>query len=231
MGKRIIARRRGRGGSTYRSPSHRHPGEARYPRIPEGKGKVTDLVHAPGRSAPLMRIDYGVGKALMIAPEGLSVGQEVVLGRYAPIEMGNTLPIGLIPEGTIVHNIESVPGDGGKLVRAAGAGAAIVSHGRMVVIQLPSGKFRRTNPSCRATIGIVAGSGRREKPFTKAGKKYHAHRSKAKRYFQVKGIAMNPVNHPHGGGGHPHVGKPSTVSANAPPGRKVGRLSPKKRRR
>lgn len=230
MGKRIIPRRRGRGGSTYRSPGHRHPGEVRYPRISHGKGRVVNVVHAPGRSAPLMDVDYEGVRAYMIAPEGISVGRAVMLGRDAPIDLGNTLSIGLIPEGTIVHNIESVPGDGGKLVRAAGAGATIVSHGKMTAIQLPSGKFRRINPSCRATIGIVAGSGRREKPFAKAGKKYHAYRSKAKRYFKVKGIAMNAVNHPHGGGGHPHVGKPSTVSANAPPGRKVGRLSPKRRK-
>ena len=95
----------------------------------------------------------------------------------------------------------------------------------------PARVFKTINPSCKATVGLVAAGGRGEKPFTKAGKKFYAYQSKAKRYFKVKGIAMNAVNHPHGGGGHPHVGKPSTVGRNAPPGRKVGRLSPQKKRR
>jgi large subunit ribosomal protein L2 len=80
-------------------------------------------------------------------------------------------------------------------------------------------------------VGIVAGGGRGDKPFGKSGKKYHALKSKAKMHFKVSGVAMNPVDHPHGGGAHKHVGKPSTVSRNAPPGRKVGRLSPKKKSR
>ena len=98
-------------------------------------------------------------------------------------------------------------------------------------IQLPSGKFKTLDSRCRATIGIVAGGGHKEKPMAKAGKKYHTYRSKPKRFPLVKGVAMNAVNHPHGGGGHPHVGRPSTVSKNAPPGMKVGRLSSRKGRR
>ena len=96
---------------------------------------------------------------------------------------------------------------------------------------MPSGEFKSFDPRCRATVGVVAGGGLKEKPFAKSGNKYHAYRSKSKAYFKVKGIAMNAVDHPHGGGGHPHVGVPSTVSRNAAPGRKVGRLSPKRRRK
>jgi large subunit ribosomal protein L2 len=82
-----------------------------------------------------------------------------------------------------------------------------------------------------ATVGLVAGGGHKEKPFAKSGKKFHAYGGKAKAYFKVKGIAMNPVNHPHGGGGHPHVGTQSSVGRNTPPGRKVGRLAPQRKKK
>ena len=161
----------------------------------------------------------------MIAPDGLEIGQRVTVGGYN-IDRGNTLPLGSIPEGTLVYNIESFPGDGGKFVRAAGTTAVIVSQAGRTVVQLPSGQFKTLDPKCRATIGVVAGAGRGDKPFAKAGKKVLAYRSISKPPFIVRGVAMNPVDHPHGGGAHQHVGRPSTVSWHASPGRKVGRLSP-----
>ncbi|MFH0815247.1 MAG: 50S ribosomal protein L2 [Methanobacteriota archaeon] len=231
MGKRIITRRRGCGGSTYRSPSHRHLGDLQYPRGLSGTGKIMDIVQAPGRSAPVALVKPAGKQFYMLAPESVHVGQELHFDNDAEIQPGNVMPVGLIPEGTLVHNIESRPGDGGKFIRAAGTSAVIVGHGVTTTLQMPSGQFKNINPSCKATIGLVAAGGRGEKPYTKAGKKFYAYQSKAKRYFKVKGVAMNAVNHPHGGGGHPHVGKPSTVGRNAPPGRKVGRLSPQKKRR
>jgi large subunit ribosomal protein L2 len=233
MGKRIIPRRRGKGSSTYRSPSHRHLGHVMYPKGVTGNGRVIDLVQAPGRSAPVAEVEFAgrMKTVYLLAPESVYVGQDVTISNEAEIQPGNVLAVGLIPEGTLVHNIESRPGDGGRFIRAAGASAVVVSHGAATVLQMPSGQFKNVNPSCKATVGLVSGSGRGEKPFTKAGKKFYSYQSKAKRYFKVKGIAMNAVNHPHGGGGHPHVGKPSTVGRNAPPGRKVGRLSPQKKRR
>jgi large subunit ribosomal protein L2 len=206
-------------------------GDIQYPRGLSGTGKVLDIVQAPGRSAPLAEVEAGGRSFYMIAPESIHVGQELDFEQDAEVHPGNVMPIGLIPVGTLVHNIESRPGDGGKFIRAAGTSAAIVNHDVATTIQMPSGKFKDINPSCKATVGLVAAGGRGEKPFTKAGAKFYAYQSKAKRYFKVKGIAMNAINHPHGGGGHPHVGKPSTVGRNAPPGRKVGRLSPKKKRR
>jgi len=165
----------------------------------------------------------------MIACDGLSVGQRVTHG--APnIDRGNTLPLKDIPEGTLVYNIEARPGDGGRFVRAAGTQAVVVSHGERTVVQLPSGQFHSFHRECRATIGAVAGAGRGDKPFTKAGKKWFSYRSFSKAMFNVRGVAMNPVDHPHGGGSHQHVGKPSTVGYDAPPGRKVGRMSPQPKR-
>ena len=106
----------------------------------------------------------------------------------------------------------------------------VVAHGEKVTLKLPSGELKDFIPSCRATIGIAGGGGRNTRPFMKAGKKIHAYQSRAKRPYTVRGVAMNAANHPHGGGNHQHVGRPSTVGRNTPPGRKVGRLSPKKKK-
>jgi len=229
MGKNLRSQRRGRGTSpTYRSPSHRHPGLVTYPRF-RGAGVVTDIFQAPGHTAPLARVRFGSQEVLMIACDGLSIGQPVTHGM-PNVDRGNTLPLREIPEGTLVYNIEAMPGDGGKFVRAAGTQAVVVSQGERTVVQLPSGQFHPFHPDCRATIGAVAGAGRGDKPFTKAGKKWFSYRSFSKPAFNVRGVAMNPVDHPHGGGSHQHVGKPSTVGYDAPPGRKVGRMSPKPKR-
>ena len=226
MGKNLPTQRRGRGTSpTYRSPSHRHPGPVVHPHY-QGDGKVVDIFQAPGHSAPLARVRFGNQEVLMVACDGLSVGQSVSVG-VPNIDRGNTLALGQIPEGTLVYNLERRPGDGGRFVRAAGSQAVIVSQGDRTVVQMPSGQFVSFHHDCRATIGAVAGAGRSEKPFTKAGKKFYAYRSLSKAYFGVRGVAKNPVDHPHGGGSHQHVGRPSTVGYDAPPGRKVGRLSPK----
>jgi large subunit ribosomal protein L2 len=217
---------------TYTSPSHRHVGEIKHPYIQMKTGTVTDIVHAPGRNSPVAEIKFENGKKdKIIAVEGLMVGKNVSMDGVTDLNLGSVLPLANIPEGTLVHNLEAKPGDGGKFVRTAGTYATVVTKGDTIVVQLPSGAFKNFDPRCRAGIGIIAGGGASEKPFAKAGKKFHAYRSKSKAYFKVKGVAMNAVDHPHGGGGHPHVGKPSTVSRNAPPGRKVGRLSPQKKRK
>ncbi|MDD1768397.1 MAG: 50S ribosomal protein L2 [Methanomassiliicoccales archaeon] len=229
MGKNLRQQRRGRGGSQYRSPSHRHLGDIRMPHTKAGTGRILDLVHAPGRTSPLAEVDLDGKVVNIIAAEGIQVGQQIEIGNAGTIASGNVMSLGSIPEGTLVFNIEARPGDGGKFVRSSGTGAAIVSRGEKVVVQMPSGAFKAFDPTCRASIGIVAGGGHTEKPFGKAGAKFHAYRSKSKAHFKVRGVAMNPVDHPHGGGSHQHVGKPSTVGRNAPPGRKVGRLSPKRK--
>ena len=229
MGKNLRGQRRGRGTSpTYRSPSHRHPGPVTLP-ARRGDGIVTDIFQAPGHTAPLARVRFDGQEILMIACDGLAVGQRVTHGA-TNIDRGNTLPLRDIPEGTLVYNIEARPGDGGRFVRAAGTQAVVVSHGDRTVVQLPSGQFHSFHPDCRAMIGAVAGAGRGDKPFTKAGKKWFSFRSFSKAMFKVRGVAMNPVDHPHGGGSHQHVGKPSTVGYDVPPGRKVGRMSPQPKR-
>lgn len=233
MGKRIISQNRGRGTPTYRAPSHKYKAEIRYPKF-EGAslihGTVVELLHDPARTAPIARVEFENGEEeFVLACEGMYVGQEIQIGSGAEIRSGNVLPLGEIPEGTPVYNIEARPGDGGKFCRASGTYSMLVAHdGNRTVVQLPSGELKWFDSRCLATIGVVAGGGRIDKPFVKAGKKYHKMKSKAAKWPRVRGVAMNAVDHPFGGGKHQHTGKPKTVSRNAPPGRKVGSIAAKR---
>lgn len=232
MGKRLIQQRRGRHSTKFNAPSHRFRGKIKYSRGNEKKqGKVVDLVHDPGRTAPLVKVQIEDNKKmLMIAPEGIKTGDDIKFtDNKKDIAIGNVLPVGKIPEGAPIYNIELAPGDGGKLVRAGGSNATVVSHTKKdTVVQLPSGQFKRVQSDCKATIGVVAGGGRNDKPYMKAGKKSIARRVRGRQYPIVRGVAMAAVNHPHGGGGHQHVGKPYTVKRGASPGRKVGSIAAKR---
>lgn len=230
MGKRLITQRRGAAAPLYRSPSHRHVDDVKLPAFNQGEGTVMDLIHAPGRTSPLAEIKFNGKMDYQIAAEGVKVGQKVTVGVGGKISPGNIMPLSEIVEGTLVHNIEGIPGDCGKFVKVAGASASVVSRSAsVVVLQMPSGAMKEFNPNCRAVVGVVAGGGRTDKPLAKAGKKFHALSSSSKAYFKVSGVAMNAVDHPNGGGSHKHVGRPSTVSRNAWPGQKVGRLSPQRK--
>ncbi len=229
MGKRLRTQRRGAGGSQYRSPSHRHVDDVRLPSVKEATGTIVDLIPAPGRSCPLAVIDFDGKKDYQLAVEGTKVGQEVSVCGDAKVVAGNINVLSAIPEGTPIHNIEGIPGDGGKYAKVGGASATVVSRGAHVMVLMPSGVMKEFHPNCRAVIGVVAGGGRVDKPLAKAGKNVHNLRSRSRAQKHVKGVAMNAVDHPHGGGSHPHVGGPSTKSRNASPGQKVGRLSPQKK--
>jgi len=227
MGKRIIPRRRGRG-HRYRAADHRFRGRVRHPQSRASQGEVERLLHDPGRTAPLAQVRTAEGTYLMAAHDGMQVGQSVATGHGAEIASGNSVYLGSIPEGRRVYNVEMRPGDGGKLARAAGEAAVVVSHGKRTTIRLPSRKFKTIDNMCRATLGVVAGSGRREKALAKAGKAFHAYGSRPKVWPKVRGVAMNAVDHPHGSGRKQTVGIPSTVSRHAPPGRKVGHIAAKR---
>ena len=228
MGKRILARRRGAAPPRLISPSHKHKGEIRYPVAFTGKGKVSKLLHAPGRTAVVCEVTFEDGTvSKQIAAEGTHVGQEVVFTDTTQIKPGNVTIVSKIPEGTPIFNVEARPNDGGKFCRSAGNSAEIVSHDvGKTVVRLPSGKFRNFHPLCRATIGLAAGGGRDDKPFLKAGKKFHLMRTRAQRWPRVRGVAMNPVDHPHGGGAHNYTPGRTSVARGTPPGRKVGKIAP-----
>lgn len=223
MGKTLIQQRRGKGSPTYRTQTHRSPGPATYAWGDEQTGTVTDILHDPARTAPLAKVEFEEGDRYMIVPNGLAVGDEVQYGGRP--QAGNILTLDNIPEGTPVCNVELQPGDGGTLARAAGTSCLVVSHGSDgVVVRLPSKEFKTLPRDCRATIGSVAGAGRKEKPFAKAGSKHYAKRARGKRYPRTRAKAMNPVAHPFGGN---NMGKHKTRSRHAPPGQKVGSIAAK----
>jgi len=229
MGKRILQQRRGKGGIQFRSRTRGKIAPSRYPRG-QSSATVTAIFDERGRSAPLMQLRYGQREfAYVPAVAGLSVGSEVSMGTEASPVGGNVLPLSSIPEGTRVCNIELRPGDGGRLVRASGSSAVLFSKaGGRVMLKLPSGKNILVDGRCRASIGEVAGGGRKEKPFLTAGARHHAMRAAGRVYPRMRGVAMAVVYHPFGGGRHQHPGKSTSTSRNAPPGRKVGLIAPRK---
>ena len=231
MGKNLIQQARGKGGPRYRAPSFRYKGKATHNKFTDKiiKGIVIDIIHCQGHSAPLAQIQYEDGElCLMIMPEGLRVGDSVVVGGDVEQIHGNTTALGKLPEGSGVFNIEGVPGDGGKFCRASGTFAKVVNHNNgKTTIQLPSKKQKTFNSSCRATVDVVAGGGRTEKPIMKAGNMHYKMKAKNKLYPIVSGGAMNAVDHPFGNGRSSRKSKAKPVSRHAPPGRKVGMIAAK----
>lgn len=229
MGHRIISQNRGRGGPTYRAPSHKYKAELKH--VCKNNevlvGRIIDIEHDPARHAPIARVEFDGGrKEYILVTEGMGIGDEVAWGASAKVQNGNTLLLRDVPIGAFVCNIESRPNDGGKFVRASGVQATIVGkNAGKVAIQMPSGKQKWFNEMCLATIGIVAGGGRGEKPFVKAGNKYHKMKSQAQKWPRSSGLKMNVIDHPFGGGGHQHCGRPKTVARGTSPGRKVGSIA------
>lgn len=174
-----------------------------------------------------MLVELANGSACCLAaPEGLTLNQGIVIGSGASPDVGNILPLERVPEGTLVCNVELRPGDGGRLARASGTHCMVVAHTPQgTELRLPSGKSVYMNNRCRAMIGVIAGAGRIEKPFLKAGTVKKLMRARGRLWPITKGQSMVAASHPHGGGRHKHAGKPTTVSRMTPPGRKVGMIA------
>jgi len=183
---------------------HRGGGAKRMLRILDFKrdkvgvpGRVATIEYDPNRSANIALIYYADGeKRYILAPLGLNVGDSIKSGEDAEVKLGNTLPLKLIPSGTLIHNIELNRGRGGQLVRSAGVAAQlVVKEGEYALIRLPSGEVRRIRSECLATIGQVGNVDHQSIKLGKAGRK---------RWLgwrpTVRGSAMNPRDHPHGGG-------------------------------
>jgi large subunit ribosomal protein L8e len=138
------------------------------------------------------------------------------------------MPVKSMPEGTYICNLESKTGDRGSIARASGTSCIIIGHsedGKKTRVKLPSGTRKAIPSVCRAMVGIVAGGGRTDKPLLKAGNVWHKMKPKRHNWPRVRGVAMNPVEHPHGGGNHQHIGHPSTLRRDAPHGQKVGLIA------
>lgn len=228
MGKRIIAQRRGKGSPAFKTPSFRYKGEAKT-HVSKERAIVMDIISSQSHSAPLAHILYPDNTSgLTVAADGLKVGTEIIFGEEAKIGHGNVLPLKLIPEGTPIFNIEIRPGDGGKLVRSTGLSAKVFSKSKdVVIITLPSKKQKKLHPDCNATIGVVSGGGRVDKPFLKAGNKFYAMKARNKYWPSVSASAMNAVAHPFGNKRSLRKSKAKPAPKNAPPGRKVGMIRPR----
>jgi large subunit ribosomal protein L2 len=159
--------------------------------------RVASVQYDPNRSARIALLHYGDGeKRYILAPDGLRVGVTLLSGPEAPPSVGNCLPLNKIPLGTTIHNVELLPGQGGCLCRSAGAGATLVAReADWAQINLPSGEIRRVPSRCRATIGKVGNADHMAVRLGKAGRKRWLGRRP-----HVRGTAMNPIDHPHGGG-------------------------------
>ena len=155
-------------------------------------------------------------------------GQFIYAGKKANLTVGNILPLGVMPEGTIVSNVEEKVGDRGALGRTSGNYVIVIGHNTdegKTRLKLPSGAKKIVPSSARGMVGVVAGGGRVDKPILKAGRAFHKYRVKRNSWPRTRGVAMNPVDHVHGGGNHQHIGKASTVSRYAVPGQKVGLIA------
>ncbi len=231
MGKRLITQARGAGGPRYRASSHNWYGTIAYPYPSEAtvKGEVLDIVHSSGHAAPLIVIKYENGNtALLPAPVGIKKGETVWSGSGSPVNIGCIVPIGEVPSGYPLYNLERAPYNGPELVRVAGTAATVVGKEEgFVLVKLPSKKTITLDPRCRATVGVIAGGGKSEKPWTRAGKKWLALRARGGRIFPyVSGVAKNSVDHPFGGTHRRSLGVQTTTRRwGIPPGRKVGLLA------
>lgn len=218
--KRLLTKRNRTGGrNVYGRITVRHigGGAKRMLRLIDWKrekdnipARVSAIEYDPNRTAHIALLVYADGeKRYIIAPEGLKVGASVVSGAGSDIVVGNAMPIDSIPIGSIIHNIELKPGKGAQIVRSAGASAQLMAkENGYAQVRLPSGEVRMVMLRCMATIGVVGNNEHENINIGKAGKKRHLGVRPT-----VRGVVMNPVDHPHGGGeGKSPIGKPGPVT-------------------
>ncbi len=206
---RVTARHRGGG-------AKRRYREIDFKRRKDGvPAKVATIEYDPNRTCYIALLHYVDGaKSYVLAPQGIVPGATLESGEAADIRPGNALPLRSIPTGTVIHNVELIPGQGGKLGRSAGSAIQVVAkEGDMVTLRLPSSEMRMVRADCRATVGALSNSEHQNVKVGKAGRKRHMGQRP-----HTRGVAMNPVDHPHGGGeahhtpgGHPVTpwGKPT----------------------
>jgi large subunit ribosomal protein L2 len=228
---RVTSRHRGGG-------AKRRYRQIDFKRLKDGvPAKVATVEYDPNRTTYIALLNYADGaKSYILAPQGLAPGSTVESGPGADIRPGNALPLKSIPTGTVVHNVELIPGQGGRMGRSAGAAIQVVAkEGPMVTLRLPSSEMRLVRGDCRATVGTLSNAEHQNITVGKAGRKRH----KGVRP-QTRGVAMNPVDHPHGGGeahktpgGHPRTpwGKPTLGYRTRKKGKASGAMIVRGRRR
>jgi large subunit ribosomal protein L2 len=226
MGKRIVQQARGHGSSVYRvkkSASLVRPG---YPMNISGEWEVVKLISSQGHSAPIAKLRNKEGKIFYnFAANLLYVGQKITIGGN---NKGDITKLGDIKNGTEIFNIELFPNDSGKLVRTGGNAAHVMSKiDNIVKVMMPSKQEKNFSTECRASIGKLAADGRLAKPILKAGKQFFIKKTKSKLWPRTSAIKMNRIDHPFGSGRGKRI-KSKIAKRNAPAGRKVGLIRPRR---
>jgi len=227
MGKRIIQQRRGRGTLIYRVRRKAFRHKIQFPKNLEGEGEVVKLVNSPGHTAPLAKIKYSEGVFYIPAGKGMFEGEKIKFNGKE-IKEGNITRLKEFSVKTKIYCIESRPGDGGKFIKSGGSSATVnrIAENEITIL-FPSKKEKKLNPNCRAVIGVIAGDQRLDKPVIKAGKKYHIKKAKSKLWPRTSAVKMNVIDHPFGSGRGKNP-KSKIAKRNAPPGRKVGLIRPRR---
>lgn len=228
MGKRIIQQARGHGSLTYQVRKKAFVYKIQYPRKLQGEGTVVKLINSTAHSAPLAKISYEEGNFYIPAFKEMIEGQKISFNSNGEIKEGNILPLEKIPVKTFVYCIESRPGDGGKFIKTGGSNALVIRVvGDKVLILMPSKKEKAFNPKCRAIVGQIAGHGRLEKPIIKAGKMHYIRKSRNKFWPRTSAVKVNAIDHPFGSGRGKNI-KSKIAKRNAPAGRRVGLIRPRR---
>lgn len=228
MGKTIIQQARGHGSKSYRVRRKAYNVRIGYPNVKEGEATVIKLMTSAGHTAPLAKIIINNKVSYIPAAEGTYEGQKIMFNVTSDKipESGNILQLRNIPVGSQIFNIESRPLDGGKLIRSGGSSAILVSIDKnKATIAFPSKKRKVLNADCRASVGRIAGHGRKEKPWVKAGRKHFLMKARNKLWPRTSALKFNAIDHPFGSGRGKHP-KSKIAKRNAPPGAKVGHIRP-----
>lgn len=228
MGKRIITQARGKGSHTYRVKRRAFRFKIQMPRgLESQEGEVVKLFDSGAHTAPLAKVKYSDGTFYIPAFKGMVEKQKIGI-MNGKVEKGNILQLKDIPVKTHIYCIESKPNDGGKFIKAGGNSATVIRKSENgVFILMPSKREKKFNPNCRAVIGVAAGSGRLDKPVVKAGKKFYIKKTKSKLWPRTSAVKMNAIDHPFGSGRAKNP-KSKIAKRNAPPGRRVGLLRPRR---
>lgn len=227
MGKRIIVQARGKGSHTYRVRKKAFKYKLQYPALLEGKGTVIKLFNSSAHTTPLAKVTSNKGSFYIPAFKNMFEGQKISF-EGKEVKEGNIMKLEKVPIKTKIYNIESRPGDGGRFIKSAGNSVTINRIvGKHVFVIMPSKKEKKFNLNCRAIIGVTAGAGRLDKPVVKAGKKHHIKKAKSKLWPRTSAVKMNAIDHPFGSGRAKNP-KSKVAKRNAPPGRKVGLIRPKR---
>ena len=227
MGKRIISQARGKGSLSYQARKQAFIYKVGYP-LQSGAAQILKILHSAGHSAPLIKarigeiIFYNVAFAGAMRDNVFKIGGDIVSD-------GNVIALKNIPVATKIFNIENNPGDGGKMIRTSGSKAIVnkkYEDGKIGII-MPNRNEVKLDGECRATIGIVSGEGRKLKPFMKAGAMHYRAKARNKLWPRISAVSTNAVDHPFGSGRGKRI-KSKTAKRNAPPGRRVGHLRPRR---